>query len=585
MDSLLSRRRFLAAFGAVAAWLGLGAPRARAEPWAISPQTDEPDLGDAIDLSIRHTAHHGLNDFLLPTFEVEALNQRADLRRAVFRRAVAMVGSREFRPQDFGRLDQIGFPKRNRGTWRVIAVLDPMDTIAYLALALQITPKLERNRVDVEDGVVHSYRYRPDRRAGTIFDPRFTYASFLEHARLRAGERHLRVGCDIANFYGNVSPAAVRRALSDAAVADAPADFIVALLEFWSESGVSGLPVGSDASAILAEAVLSGIDEELRAAGIDYVRYMDDFRLIAANRAMAKRQLAVLESILADHGLALNPDKTVILRPGVVEGEELAQGAGSQSGQPSQPNQGGNTQTNPSHQPYGGANIQNLMHPNGSSQTPAPSTTPKSPAATPYRVNEIPRDFVPPTATELMAMRAMKAKPDPAVFLAGAGFTRSQLRDALYVAICTGQSDFVDKIPVILQRHPEFSRFATLALSYGAGSLSAASRSMIRSYGAAAVLDDKTPTFVKLDLLRLLGEDGYLDRNGLLAFARASAPRGLAFRAGLDALRNSGGIPKSVAGRYESADRSARRALAIAIPDCTHADRTDDPFVEVLSQA
>jgi hypothetical protein len=440
-----------------------------------------------------------------------------------------MLQSGAFQTNDFSKLDLIEFPKRDYGGRRICTIMEPMDSIAYLALALLIAPAVERNRIGVGERVVHSYRYRPAPLAGTLFDRRFTYVSFLKEARCRRGARDVMVSCDIANFFSSVTPSAVEAALSDAAVEPAAAQSLVSLLRFWTAQGAPGLPVGPYASKILAEAVLSPIDASLRTSGVEFVRYVDDFRLIAPDRAAAEQHLQVLNDVLAENGLGLNSEKTEFVEPRNDKGDQIDVAANYQQAAP-------------------------------------------------------PRRFHPPTRQELRKLHKKKseAKPDPQLFLIGDLLPTTQVRGAVRIAICTGQLDFVSAIPAILDRYPEFSRYATLALAYAADLIAEPTRRRISKYAAVAVLDERTPTFVRLDFLRFIGEPGYVQRKTLTTYALASEPRGPEFRAALDALRNSGGIPASLLRRYKAADPRARRALALSAPRQERYRANVDPFLQAI---
>ncbi len=73
-----------------------------------------------------------------------------------------------------------------------------------------------------------------------------------------------------------------------------------------------GIPVGPDASLIVAEIVGTAIDERLADAGLSGFRFMDDYELGFPDRASAEKALSKLEEILAEFELAVNPRKTSI---------------------------------------------------------------------------------------------------------------------------------------------------------------------------------------------------------------------------------------------------------------------------------
>lgn len=95
------------------------------------------------------------------------------------------------------------------------------------------------------------------------------------------------------------------------------------MLLFWAgDRRGFGIPVGSDASRILSEAVLLNVDRKLKEAGFVFMRYVDNFRLFAKTRLEALKSVEILTSLLADEGLSLNSRKTDIFR--IVDPGEVA---------------------------------------------------------------------------------------------------------------------------------------------------------------------------------------------------------------------------------------------------------------------
>jgi hypothetical protein len=77
------------------------------------------------------------------------------------------------------------------------------------------------------------------------------------------------------------------------------------------------------------------------------------------------------------------------------------------------------------------------------------------------------------------------------------------------------------------------------------------------------LLAPTTPDFVTLKLIEILSLPDYFDRQALEQFAkiRSTRPRGIAFRAVLDALRSTGGSAPDLVDRFHDMDGWALRAL------------------------
>lgn len=75
-----------------------------------------------------------------------------------------------------------------------------------------------------------------------------------------------------------------------------------------------GIPVGPDTSLIIAEALLGTVDEILadRLPGLRALRYWDDYEFCFNSRVEAEKAMSVIQEVLSEYELALNPEKTEI---------------------------------------------------------------------------------------------------------------------------------------------------------------------------------------------------------------------------------------------------------------------------------
>ena len=85
------------------------------------------------------------------------------------------------------------------------------------------------------------------------------------------------------------------------------------LLLTWNNRDSYGLPVGCNASRMLAEAALIDIDRYLISQNITYVRFVDDFRIFASDVDEAAYYLQILQTRLSEDGLTLNSEKTFVV--------------------------------------------------------------------------------------------------------------------------------------------------------------------------------------------------------------------------------------------------------------------------------
>lgn len=207
-------------------------------------------------------------------------------------------------------------PKGRYG-FRWITQLDPLDFLIYASLVVGIASDVERRRIPVSERVVFSYRYKRDV-GGLMFDPSVGFPQFQEETqRILAQDAYTYVATtDIADFYHRIYLHRLKGAMDATTQNNAYVDAIERLLMEWNGRQTFGIPVGNAPSRVLAECLLSSIDDALLARRVRFVRFNDDFRIFAKTHAEAYRHLAFLAEQLNSYGLTLNQHKTEVLAPG-----------------------------------------------------------------------------------------------------------------------------------------------------------------------------------------------------------------------------------------------------------------------------
>jgi hypothetical protein len=198
---------------------------------------------------------------------------------------------------------------------RWLDVVDPHEEALYRAATARIVRTVEAglghqvvaNRVANPSPALRLEPWRPARR-------RFRAAA----AHLTGGEGVV-VLADVRDCYASIQPHVVERSLVTLRC-DRPA--IAVLLEIlgrFCDGGVRGLPVGPEPSAVLANAVLAGVDRVMAEEGCRHLRWVDDFVVAAPDRGAATRLLERLRAALAELGLEIAPEKSGIEEgPGVL---------------------------------------------------------------------------------------------------------------------------------------------------------------------------------------------------------------------------------------------------------------------------
>lgn len=86
-------------------------------------------------------------------------------------------------------------------------------------------------------------------------------------------------------------------------------------LKEWSYNTKNGIPQNRDTSSVLANILLTNIDNKMIDMGYEYYRYMDDIRIVVSNEGDAKKALKLLINELRKYNLNVNSFKTDIIKP------------------------------------------------------------------------------------------------------------------------------------------------------------------------------------------------------------------------------------------------------------------------------
>ncbi len=193
--------------------------------------------------------------------------------------------------------------------FRIVTKMHPFWCIYFNGLAIAVGEALEPERSE------HVYSYRFQAAGEDLFSRDSTWRTFrlssIDDAELGNG---VVVQTDISGFYEHVYHHRLENLVKDLLSDDGTvATQIDRLLSRLAAGRSFGLPVGGQGSRILAEALLSPIDQQLDELRLKWRRYVDDYVLIAPNHAEAYRAISVLSNALADYGLTLNRTKTTVL--------------------------------------------------------------------------------------------------------------------------------------------------------------------------------------------------------------------------------------------------------------------------------
>ncbi len=193
-------------------------------------------------------------------------------------------------------------PKRDGGL-RPLAVPPYRDRVLQRAVHQVLAPAIECLFARGAHG------FRPGRSRIT--------ASHAIQAAWRAGYRWVYES-DVRDFFDSVDLRRLRERLhallGEDPVVPAIIAWMAAPVRFEGEriERANGLPQGSPLSPLMANLMLDDFDSDMQAAGFHLIRFADDFIVLCKDPEEARRAGETARASLAEHGLALHPDKTRI---------------------------------------------------------------------------------------------------------------------------------------------------------------------------------------------------------------------------------------------------------------------------------
>jgi hypothetical protein len=169
------------------------------------------------------------------------------------------------------------------------------------------------------------FSHRASKRGTDLFRlPVDSWKEFVGNVKSRLSPGSVLLSTDLANFYECIDLKVLNETFIDLVPeldisVDEKADVRAHLsllfncLSMWCFRKSGGLPQNRDASSFLANVYLLPVDRAMAQHGYTLFRYMDDIKVVCANRADARRALKLLSIELRHRGASVNAGKTEIL--------------------------------------------------------------------------------------------------------------------------------------------------------------------------------------------------------------------------------------------------------------------------------
>ncbi|ABK17782.1 RNA-directed DNA polymerase [Syntrophobacter fumaroxidans] len=502
----------------------------------------------AAKIAIANVLKEGLTDIFPQPCET-ALLKNQEFQKAIRSEVVKTISGGSLESLKMFPIEHVLLPKTAAFDFRRCALIQPLDTIKYLTLTILFAEEIEKYRPSKARKIVFSYRYSPSK--GYLFDQKYTITSFTKYTLEKAKQTKTKVlvSCDIANFYDRLNLHRLESILISLALDKNQVRLLNELLLFWANRDSYGLPVGSNASRILAEASLLEVDNFLLSIGVSFCRFVDDYRIFAPDAHTAHHWLTQLIERLWLEGLTINKSKTKIedVSDWKKEDRKSSAAAEAKTGEKSNPLE-----------------------------------EKESEEKHPFRIiagygGTIPTRFRKPTAAEREKLSEIDAETLLNKIKSSKLVASEDIHTFVRAVLYGKKTKLFAVIPQVLDKFPQFTPYVIDLLIKHKDEISENIRTSIRDAFSSKLTKEKyLPEYLAIAYIRILGADGFQDGDALFDHFRALRRNAGAYigRALLDALENvvSRGQVLEIRRYFVRADSWEKRQIVRIIDRHLHED-------------
>ena len=264
----------------------------------------------SLEWAIKHLLKYYNSDFYPKLFEYKALKHNwADVKQGLLK-----IDLDKYIPKS--PITSLAF--KHNGTFRIVHLLDPIDSIVITAMTYEICEKIEKYRIPIEKNIACSYRIIPNLDGSFFLQDGNDWEKFKQRTEELCSkyiDGYVLVA-DITDFYNQIYLHRVQNIVAEAGHGEYD-DYATIIEKFFlnlNKKASKGIPIGPASSIIYAEAIMSDIDKKVLYYTKNFARYVDDFRIFFTHREDAIYCLHELTNYIhSSHRLVFSGEKTRIL--------------------------------------------------------------------------------------------------------------------------------------------------------------------------------------------------------------------------------------------------------------------------------